>query len=176
MSKSTILDSTEVLKLIDHLAEAFIDSVPQGEHFSLVGLANGGVSLAAILEGVFSKRYALNVPVGTIDISFYRDDFSTRPVGKIKFPTDLPFNIDGNRLFLVDDVLESGRTVRAALTEIFDQGRPEWVRFATLIDRGNRILPIQPDFVGKSIDVPKTKEVRVSLDPKNLNRNAVVVC
>ena len=175
MSSSTILDSKAVLKLVYHLAEAFIDSVPQGEKFSLVGLANGGVSLAAVLEQIFADRYAVAVPVGIVDISFYRDDFSTRPVGKIKFPTDLPFNIDGNRLFLVDDVVSSGRTVRAALTEIFDQGRPEWVRFAALIDRGNRILPIQPDFVGKIIDIPKTKQVRVSLDLQDPKRNAVSV-
>ena len=175
MSKTTILDSAKVLKLVNHIAEAFINSLSQGENFSLVGLANGGVSLAEILKRVFAERFALDVPVGTIDISFYRDDFSTRPVGKIKHPTDLPFNIDGNRLLLVDDVVESGRTVRAALTEIFDQGRPEWVRFATLIDRGNRILPIQPDFVGKTIDIPKTKQVRVSLDLQNQNCNSVSV-
>ena len=133
--------------------------------FFLVGLANGGVAAAHELKVQLAAISDKPVEMGVVDISFYRDDFGSKPITSIKYPTEIPFDLDGVSLILVDDVIESGRSIRAALGEIFDQGRPSRVELAVFIDRNNRKLPIQPDFAGKVITLRDEERLRVMTDP-----------
>jgi len=121
------------------------------------------VVLARRIAARLEESDGLKLPVGIVDITLYRDDLSTAPPQPILHSTEFPFDVDGKRIFLIDDVLFTGRTVRAALSAILDFGRPALVRLAVLVDRGNRELPIQPDFVGMRLETEKddTVEVRV---------------
>lgn len=115
----------------------------------LVGIHTGGVWIAQRLHALL----ALQVPLGTIDIAFYRDDYAHRGLSANVRPSDIPFDVSGRDIVLVDDVLYTGRTIRAALNEIFDYGRPGKVMLAALVDRGGRQLPIAPQFLGASLTV-----------------------
>lgn len=121
-----------------------------GPETGLVGIHTGGVWVAQRLHGLLGST----VPMGTIDIAFYRDDFARRGLKPDVRPSALPFDVNGRDIVLVDDVLYTGRTVRAALNMLFDYGRPGRVRLAALVDRGGRQLPICPDFVGGFLTVP----------------------
>lgn len=128
---------------------------------ALVGIRRGGVPLAGRLAEDLSAAGVENVPVGTIDISLYRDDAATAlPNPKIG-PSELPFPVQGSELVLVDDVLQTGRTIRAAMECLLDYGRPHRMWLVCLVDRGGRELPIAPDFVGRSLELPP--ELRVEL-------------
>lgn len=116
----------------------------------LIGIVTGGAWLAARLH----QALALEVPYGALDVSFYRDDFEHQGLKHKIAPSDIPFEVEGRHLILVDDVLYTGRTIRAAMNELFDYGRPASIRLATLVDRGGRELPIAPQFVGTGLEVP----------------------
>jgi pyrimidine operon attenuation protein/uracil phosphoribosyltransferase len=120
-----------------------------GPDTALVGIHSGGVWVAERLQ----ERLALTTPIGTIDVAFYRDDFESRGLKSDVRPSAMPFEVEGRDIVLVDDVLYTGRTIRAALNVLFDYGRPARVRLATLVDRGGRELPIAADFVGGSLAV-----------------------
>ncbi len=130
---------------------------------ALVGIHTGGVWVAQRLR----QLLALDTPLASLDISFYRDDFSRIGLHPQVRPTELPFNIDDRPIVLVDDVLYTGRTIRAALDEIFDYGRPASVLLATLVDRGGRELPIQADVVGLRLALTATQQIKLS-GPKPL--------
>ena len=123
----------------------------------LVGIRTGGVWLAAGLR----RRLGLNGPCGELDIAFYRDDFSRIGLHPRVRPSHLPFETEGQHLILVDDVIMSGRTIRAAMNELFDYGRPETITLVTLLDLGHRELPIQPDVVGERHVLPKGQRVKL---------------
>ncbi len=118
---------------------------------ALVGIHRRGAIIAQRLHALTSELLATEVPLGFVDIAFYRDDLAIRPSAPIVHATQLDFPIDGRTIVIVDDVLYTGRTVRAAIDEVFDYGRPARVQLATLVDRGHRELPIKPTFVGKNI-------------------------
>lgn len=130
---------------------------------ALVGIHTGGVWVAQRLR----QLLALDTPLASLDISFYRDDFSRIGLHPQVRPTELPFNIDGRPIVLVDDVLYTGRTIRAALDEMFDYGRPTSVLLATLVDRGGRELPIQADVVGLHLALSPTQQIKLT-GPKPL--------
>ncbi|NBR27892.1 MAG: bifunctional pyr operon transcriptional regulator/uracil phosphoribosyltransferase PyrR [Betaproteobacteria bacterium] len=117
---------------------------------ALIGIVTGGAWLAERLH----KELGLTLPVGTLDVSFYRDDFHRKGLKRKVAPSTIPFEVDGCDLILVDDVLYTGRTIRAAMNELFDYGRPARIRLAALIDRGGRELPIAAQFVGATLAVP----------------------
>jgi len=117
---------------------------------ALIGIVTGGAWLAARLH----KELGLALPAGTLDVSFYRDDFHRKGLKRKVAPSTIPFEVDGCDLILVDDVLYTGRTIRAAMNELFDYGRPARIRLAALIDRGGRELPIAAQFVGATLAVP----------------------
>jgi pyrimidine operon attenuation protein/uracil phosphoribosyltransferase len=117
---------------------------------ALIGIVTGGAWLAERLH----KELGLALPVGTLDVSFYRDDFHSKGLKRKVAPSTIPFEVDGRELVLVDDVLYTGRTIRAAMNELFDYGRPASIRLATLVDRGGRELPITAQFVGATLAVP----------------------
>lgn len=124
---------------------------------ALIGIRTGGVWLADILH----KRLGLDEPFGELDISFYRDDFSRIGLNPKVRPSHLPFETEDRHIVLIDDVIMSGRTIRAAMNEIFDYGRPASVILATLIDLGSRELPIQPDVVGQSLALKVSERVKL---------------
>jgi pyrimidine operon attenuation protein/uracil phosphoribosyltransferase len=129
----------------------------------MVGIHTGGVWVAKRLHALLG----LGEPLGTLDISFYRDDFSRIGVHPQVKPSNLPFDVDGRHIILVDDVLYTGRTIRAALNEIFDYGRPASVMLAVLVERGGRELPIQADVAGLQMDLEADQQVKLT-GPDNL--------
>jgi pyrimidine operon attenuation protein/uracil phosphoribosyltransferase len=133
----------------------------------VVGLQTGGVKLATRLAEALARVEGVEVPVGTIDVALYRDDIGLRPVMP-EAVTDIPFDLTGKVVVLVDDVLFTGRTVRAALDAINDYGRPRAVQLAVMVDRGHRELPIRPDFVGKNLPTGREEMVDVRDDGVDL--------
>ncbi len=124
----------------------------------IVGIHSGGVWVAERLHALLKCA----TPVGALDISFYRDDFSRIGLHPQVKPSNLPFDLENRDILLVDDVLHTGRTVRAAMNELFDYGRPASIRLAVLVDRGGRELPIRPDFTGLTLDVPPHQNINLS--------------
>jgi pyrimidine operon attenuation protein / uracil phosphoribosyltransferase len=122
----------------------------------LIGIVTGGAWLAERLHAALK----LEVPFGTLDVSFYRDDFQRKGLKRHVAPSDIPFEVEGRDLILVDDVLYTGRTIRAAMNELFDYGRPARIRLASLVDRGGRELPIAAQFIGATIDVRQSVELK----------------
>ena len=127
---------------------------------ALVGIYTGGVWLAERLH----TALGIQVPLGTLDVSFYRDDFEFIGLHPQTRPSDIPFEVAGRHIILVDDVLYTGRTIRAAMNELFDYGRPASIRLAALVDRGGRQLPIASEFVGAKIELPKTEALSLEKD------------
>ncbi len=124
----------------------------------IIGIHTGGVWVAERLHALLKCA----LPLGMLDISFYRDDFSRIGLHPQVKPSNLPFDLEGRDILLVDDVLHSGRTVRAAMNELFDYGRPASIRLAVLVDRGGHELPIRPDFTGITLDVPPHQNINLS--------------
>ena len=131
-----------------------------GPNTGLVGIHTGGVWLAERLHQVLG----LQLPLGTLDVSFYRDDFNKKGLRRNIKSSDIPFDIDGCDVIIVDDVLYTGRTIRAAINELFDYGRPARIRLATLVDRGGRELPISADFSGADVNVAPGESVELTRD------------
>lgn len=157
MAQTKTIGAGEIHPAIERLAAAI--SARHGRSAPLLlGIANGGVELAHRL----ARR--LNVRAGTLDISFHRDDIARNPIPKEFAPTQLPADVNGATVILVDDVLFSGRTVKAALDELFDHGRPTKVELAILVDRGGRRLPFAADYCGLTLDVAEAERVFVRLD------------
>ena len=146
----------EAHTLITRLADAIAPTLTPDT--LIVGVHTGGVWVAERLHALLKCTQ----PLGTLDISFYRDDFSRIGLHPQVKPSNLPFALEGGDILLVDDVLHSGRTVRAAMNELFDYGRPATIRLAVLIDRGDHELPIRPDFVGLTLNVPKHQNINLS--------------
>jgi len=144
------------------------------ETLVLVGIQRRGVELAGRLKGLIDSSEGSNLPCGKLDITLYRDDLQTIGPRPVVGPTKIPWEIDGKNVVIVDDVLYTGRTVRAALDEIADFGRPARIALAVLIDRGGRELPIQPDVVGKKVAIEHGERVDVLVEELD-GRTAVVL-
>jgi len=159
----SILTEADIHRVLDRIAHQILEKTQGANDVVLLGVATRGVPLAYRLAERIHAFEQVKLPVGTLDITLYRDDLgrqSTRAVGR----TDLPSGgIDGGRVILVDDVLFSGRTVRAALDALSDLGRPAAVQLAVLVDRGHRQLPIRADYVGKNIPTSLAEQVKVLL-------------
>lgn len=155
---SELLTTTEACAdLVSRLADEIFSDL--GTDFALVGIVTGGSQCATLLRAQFLSKYHFSPDIGSIDITLYRDDLYTGIERPAMGVTHIPFAIDNRPLVLVDDVLFTGRTVRAALQEITDLGRPSLVRLAVVIDRGHRELPIQADYVGQTISTSKTDRI-----------------
>lgn len=142
---------------------------------AIIGIRRGGVHLAQRLRKELTAALGSEPPFGTLDIGLYRDDLAEKGAAPVVGPTDVTFQVEGKTLVLVDDVLYTGRTIRAALDEIVDFGRPRRVWLAVLVDRGGRELPIAADFAGARIDVPPGDDVQVRLREAGAPEDAVVV-
>lgn len=162
-SVKVILSSADLQRVVDRIAHQILEKTQGAAGTVLLGIPTRGVPLAHRLAARIRTFEGLDVPVGVLDITLYRDDLrlkATRAVGPTEVP---PGGIDGRRVILVDDVLFSGRTVRAALDALADIGRPRTVQLAVLVDRGHRELPIRADYVGKNIPTALSESVKVTL-------------
>lgn len=172
-TQKVVLDAEAIQRSIRRIAVAIIEATSGTEELTLVGIRRGGVSLSARIAEEIATVEGRSPPVGTVDISLYRDDAATAlPNPKIG-PSDIPFAVKGRHVVLVDDVLHTGRTVRAAIECLLDHGRPARVWLAVLCDRGGRELPIAPDFVGRRLDVEEGSRVDVWLDAAGPDRVVV---
>jgi pyrimidine operon attenuation protein / uracil phosphoribosyltransferase len=158
-----VLDAQAIERALTRVAHEVLERNKGTDGLALVGIRSRGVHLAQRLQMKIREIEGVEVPTGIIDITLYRDDLGrNRPQREAK-GTDIPFALEGKRLVLVDDVLFTGRTVRAALDVLADFGRPKVIQLAVLVDRGNRELPIRPDYVGKNLATKRDEKVAVLL-------------
>lgn len=170
------IPAAEIHAAIDRLAQAIAKRHGPKGKLLLLGIANGGVTLASRLAArLAALAPKLAIRSGTLDISFHRDDIGRHPIPKEFAPTLIPVDVTGATVILVDDVLFSGRTVKAALNELFDHGRPEKVELAILADRGFRKLPVAADYTGLAIEASATDKIVVKLDPASPARDTVTI-
>ena len=162
--RRVVMSGDDVRRALTRIAHEIAERNQGLEHVVIVGLQRGGVWIADLLADILrSIEPGAAVPIGSLDVSFHRDDVGLRPLvpGSV---TELPASLDGRTVVLVDDVLFTGRTVRAALEALNDYGRPRAVQLAVIIDRGHRELPIRPDFVGKNLPTAIDEDVQVTVD------------
>jgi pyrimidine operon attenuation protein/uracil phosphoribosyltransferase len=164
MNGELLLGRDEIARTVRRLAHEIIENNQGTDGLTIVGILSRGFPLAQRLAAAIRQFEGADVPVGRLDVGPYRDDVTLRPVPPHLRPSEIPGSIDGRTVVLVDDVLFTGRTIRAALDALADFGRPARVRLAVLIDRGHRELPIRPDFVGKNIPTALVQKVRVRLE------------
>ena len=159
-----VMSATDVRRAIVRIAHEIIERNHGIEGLAIVGLQRGGTWIAeAITKQINELESSVTVPVGALDVSLHRDDIGIRPVS-LGAITDIPFDLTGATVVLVDDVLFTGRTVRAAMEGLNNFGRPRAVQLAVLVDRGHRELPIRPDFVGKNLPTQKDDDVSATID------------
>lgn len=158
------LGPDEISRTVRRLGHEIIENNRGTADLVLVGLLSRGYPLARRFAAAIREFEGVDVPVGSLDIGLYRDDVTRRSAPPPVRPSDIPFSIDGKTVVLVDDVLFTGRSIRAALDALLDFGRPARVRLAVLIDRGHREVPIRPDFVGKNLPTAVVQDVQVRLN------------
>jgi len=162
MNQKVVLDGPEIARTLVRIAHEIVEQT-EGQGIAIVGIHRRGAVLARRLAAQVSELMGADVPLGELDISFYRDDALTRDPSRqpVVHASKIDFAIDGLTVVLVDDVLYTGRTVRAAVDALFDYGRPQRVQLAVLADRGHRELPIRPDYVGKNLPTARYERVNV---------------
>lgn len=160
--KSTCMNEEDIDRALTRMAHQILEANHGAKELALVGIVTRGDLLAKMLRERIEQIEGIRVPLGKLDISFYRDDFMTHFAPEV-LGTDIPFDIDGMTIVLVDDVLYTGRTIRAALDALMDIGRPAAVQLAVLVDRGHRELPIRADYVGKNVPSAADESVRLFL-------------
>ena len=163
---SVVLDHDDMRRTLVRIAHEIVEKNRGGE-IALVGIHRRGAALAGRLHALVGELLDTTVPLGFVDISFYRDDLAIRRSSPVVHATQLEFSVDGRTVVIVDDVLYTGRTVRAAIDEVFDYGRPARMQLAVLVDRGHRELPIRPDYVGKNL--PTSQDQRVNVRVKEID-------
>nr|WP_320132489.1 bifunctional pyr operon transcriptional regulator/uracil phosphoribosyltransferase PyrR [uncultured Holophaga sp.] len=163
MTDACLLDAARVEAHLQRLCREIAAAFGADESLALVGIRSRGLPLAERLAGQLSSILGQEVPVGVLDITLYRDDLAEKAGVPLVRPTEIPFSLKGRTVVLVDDVLFSGRTIRAALDALLDHGRPKRVWLAVLVDRGGRELPIQADFLGLKLDVAEGQRVSVKV-------------
>ncbi|MBU1708223.1 bifunctional pyr operon transcriptional regulator/uracil phosphoribosyltransferase PyrR [bacterium] len=161
--KSVIVDAQGFERTLTRLAHEIIERNRGTKDLALIGMQTRGVFLATRLAKLIEQIEGGNIPLGTLDVTLYRDDFRTRLKQPKVQVTDIPFDIYNINLVLIDDVLYTGRTVRAAMDALMDLNRPHRIQLAVLVDRGHREMPIRPDFVGKNVPTSINEEVRVRM-------------
>lgn len=160
------LDTDDAARGIRRMAGQIVERAGGAHELALVGIRRGGVPLAERLAALAFELEGVRVPVGSIDISLYRDDASTALPNPRIGRSDIPFAVQGKRIVLVDDVLFTGRTIRAALDALLDYGRPSKIELAVLVERGGRELPIQPDYVVRAVEVGEGERIDVLADER----------
>jgi pyrimidine operon attenuation protein / uracil phosphoribosyltransferase len=160
-NEKTVLHEDELRRALTRIAHEIVERNPGPPAPALVGIHRRGAFLASRLQGLLQELLGASVPLGDLDIGFYRDDVSRRPDAPIVHESHIDFDVSGRTVVIVDDVLYTGRTARAAIEALFDYGRPARVQLAVLADRGHRELPIRPDYVGKNLPTSRDEHVHV---------------
>lgn len=161
--KNQIMDADKLRRALTRIAHEILERNRGTENLVLVGIRRRGVPLAQRLQQFIKQIEGVQVPLGILDITLYRDDLKSLSIQPVVNQTEITFNINGQKVILVDDVLFTGRTIRAALDALFDLGRPQKVMVAVVIDRGHREIPVHADFVGKNVPTSLKEEIAVQL-------------
>jgi pyrimidine operon attenuation protein/uracil phosphoribosyltransferase len=156
-----VLDGDDMRRTLVRIAHEIVERTPDPELLALVGIHRRGAPLAARLQQLLGELLDADVPLGDLDIAFYRDDLRSRSGAPVVHASHVDFDVDGRTIVIVDDVLYTGRTVRSAIDALFDYGRPGRIQLAVLADRGHRELPIRPDYVGKNLPTARHERVNV---------------
>jgi pyrimidine operon attenuation protein/uracil phosphoribosyltransferase len=166
MSETIVLEHDDLRRTLRRIAHEIVEKNPDSESLAIVGIHTRGAVLARRLHVFLGELTGTELPIGDIDISFYRDDLGAKAPGSqpVVHASHIDFDLSDRTVVLVDDVLYTGRTVRAAIEALFDYGRPRRVQLAVLCDRGHRELPIRPDYVGKNLPTAREERVNVSLE------------
>jgi len=173
--KAKILDREAIERTIMRIAHEILEKNKGTQDLCIVGIRSRGAILAQRLNQCLERIEGKNVPIGIMDITLYRDDLTLVAESPVVHETQIPFDINDKKVILVDDVLYTGRTIRAALDEIMDFGRPKTVQLVVLIDRGHREMPIRADFVGKNIPTSQNETVEVRLAEADGKEEVVIV-
>lgn len=172
-TKAVVMDDEAIERALTRIAHEILEANKGAGDIALAGIVTRGAKLAERLAARIAQIEGAEVPVGSLDISFYRDDVGVRLNPEVH-TTDIPFEVEGRDIVLVDDVLYTGRTIRAAMDAIMDYGRPRSVQLAVLVDRGHRELPIRADYVGKNVPTSGAERVKVFLGEPD-GRDAVEI-
>jgi len=173
--KALILDRPAIDRALTRVAHEILEKNKGAKDLGLIGIQRGGVHLAKRLADKIKAIEGVVVPVGSLDITMYRDDLNTRKSQPVPQATDIAFDIKDRSIVLVDDVIFTGRTIRAALNSIMDYGRPRCVQLAVLVDRGHRELPIRADYVGKNLPTSAKEKVEVMLAEDGVEEKIVIL-
>ncbi|HLF85473.1 MAG TPA: bifunctional pyr operon transcriptional regulator/uracil phosphoribosyltransferase PyrR [Nitrospiria bacterium] len=164
------MDSMGINRALSRITHEIIERNRGAQYLVLIGIRSGGVDLANHLARKIKELEGIDLTIGELDITLYRDDLSSKKEQPVLRKTVIPFDVTDKKIILVDDVLYTGRTIRAALDGIMDLGRPKEIQLAVMIDRGHRELPIRPDYVGKNLPTSRNEVVKVTLDQGDENR------
>jgi len=165
--KAQLMDATAIQRVLTRVAHEIVEKNKGTADLVLIGLRSRGVDLARRLSQRLKEIDGVDVPVGALDITLYRDDLGKGGPQPAVRRTEIPFSIENKKVILVDDVLYTGRTIRAAMDGLMDLGRPRTIQLAVLVDRGHRELPIRADYVGKNVPTAKTEQVQVMLQEED---------
>ena len=163
MAKKTVMTAADIRRTLARIAHEIVERNRSSENLLLVGMRTRGVPLANRLASNIESFEGSKIPVGALDFNLYRDDLTSLDLLPVVKSTDIPVSVDGKAIVLVDDVLFTGRSTRAAMDALIDLGRPHSIQLAVLIDRGHRELPIRADYVGKNLPSSRHEEIRVQL-------------
>ncbi len=163
--KATLMDDVSVSRALKRISHEILEKNNGAENICIIGIQRRGIPLAQIIADNIEKIEEKKVPVGSIDITFYRDDLTNKSRDPIVQEASIPFSIENKVVILVDDVVYTGRTARAAIDGLMQHGRPAAIQFAALIDRGHRELPIRGDYVGKNVPTSKSERIAVRIPP-----------
>ena len=174
VEKAVIMNASDMARAVKRMAHEVIEANKGVDNLVLLGIQRRGVSLAKMMSEAINQVEGREVQRGSLDITFYRDDLSTLGPSPQVSSTEMPFDVNEKIIILVDDVLYTGRTVRAALDVIMDWGRPQAIRLAVLVDRGHRELPIRPDFVGKNVPTSHKEIIKVRVQDFDAAEEVVI--
>jgi pyrimidine operon attenuation protein/uracil phosphoribosyltransferase len=175
LSDRTLMSAEDIQRALVRVAHEIVERNKGAQNLILVGMQTRGVPLAKRLAATIQGLERINVPVGSLDISLYRDDLSSLSLKPTVHRTDIPVDVTDKQVVLVDDVFYTGRSIRAAMDALMDLGRPQSIQLAVLVDRGHRELPIRADYVGKNIPTSKNEEIKVDIKEVDGEDNVIIV-
>ena len=162
-TKAELMDEAAINRALIRISHEIVEKNAGLDNITLIGIQRRGVPMAKRIRDYLEEIEGVKVPLGILDITFYRDDLNALNAHPVVNGTHIPFDVNGSKIILIDDVLYTGRTIRSAIDSIFDMGRPDCIQLAVLIDRGHRQLPFRADYVGKNVPTSKTEQIKVKL-------------